>query len=369
MSLLLRLNKAAPLTNAETDNNFIYLESLSTSLASAKLSTTSLLTELKLVDGIGSGLDADRLQGYAASDQAVNNSIVQRDAFGNFVANQITATIFVGSVTSAITAQNVSGIIAILNGGTGTTSINAGYVTSNGTFLSNTITIPGSDILGNITGMSSNVTGIVPLANGGTGSNSIPGAQMSLGLVPGQTIQTYSSNLQSISAVGTTGLLFITPGSASTRVLTFGSCLNISNPGGVGGNPIIELTVVDIAHGGTGANNAKSACLNIGAALNTDTDLHGIPKAPTAIFATKTTQIATTEFVINNGVPTASIFTNAAPLVPNGYLQCNGQLVMRALYPALFIAIGTRFGIGNGTTTFQLPNISTPVGFISIIKT
>lgn len=43
--------------------------------------------------------------------------------------------------------------------------------------------------------------------------------------------------------------------------------------------------------------------------------------------------------------------------VPSGYLKCNGQAITRAIYPALFAAIGTRYGIGNGSTTFNIPDV------------
>lgn len=41
--------------------------------------------------------------------------------------------------------------------------------------------------------------------------------------------------------------------------------------------------------------------------------------------------------------------------VPEGWLKCNGAAVSRTTYADLFAAIGTTFGAGNGTTTFNLP--------------
>jgi microcystin-dependent protein len=41
---------------------------------------------------------------------------------------------------------------------------------------------------------------------------------------------------------------------------------------------------------------------------------------------------------------------------PTGYLLCFGQAVSRTTYAALFAAIGTAFGAGDGTTTFNLPD-------------
>lgn len=42
---------------------------------------------------------------------------------------------------------------------------------------------------------------------------------------------------------------------------------------------------------------------------------------------------------------------------PYGWLMCDGGAVLRTDYPLLFAAIGTRYGAGNGTTTFNLPNL------------
>ena len=40
---------------------------------------------------------------------------------------------------------------------------------------------------------------------------------------------------------------------------------------------------------------------------------------------------------------------------PNGYLQCEGQAVSRSTYRALFAVLGTKYGAGDGTSTFNLP--------------
>ena len=45
------------------------------------------------------------------------------------------------------------------------------------------------------------------------------------------------------------------------------------------------------------------------------------------------------------------------PSVPNGYLKCNGQAVSRSTYSALFTAISTRYGLGDGSTTFNVPDV------------
>ena len=40
---------------------------------------------------------------------------------------------------------------------------------------------------------------------------------------------------------------------------------------------------------------------------------------------------------------------------PSGWLVCDGTALRRDSYPALFLAIGTRFGAGDGSTTFNIP--------------
>lgn len=49
---------------------------------------------------------------------------------------------------------------------------------------------------------------------------------------------------------------------------------------------------------------------------------------------------------------------------PSGYLLCNGQAVSRTTYANLFAVIGTTYGAGNGSTTFNVPNLSgkLPIG-------
>ncbi len=42
---------------------------------------------------------------------------------------------------------------------------------------------------------------------------------------------------------------------------------------------------------------------------------------------------------------------------PDGYLVCDGSALPRAVYPELFAVIGTKFGAGDGKTTFNIPRI------------
>lgn len=49
--------------------------------------------------------------------------------------------------------------------------------------------------------------------------------------------------------------------------------------------------------------------------------------------------------------------TSSSVSPPDGYLFCNGQAVSRSTYAALFAIVSTTYGVGNGSTTFNLPNL------------
>lgn len=60
---------------------------------------------------------------------------------------------------------------------------------------------------------------------------------------------------------------------------------------------------------------------------------------------------------IANGVPAGSVFSFATSTVPTGYLECNGAAVSRSTYASLFSAISTTWGVGDGSSTFNLPDL------------
>lgn len=88
----------------------------------------------------------------------------------------------------------------------------------------------------------------------------------------------------------------------------------------------------------------------------------GNPQAPTVNLADSSASIATTAFVKGNlgatsVVATGTIIPFGSASVPSGYLACDGSAISRSTYSALFSVIGTTWGTGDGSTTFNLPNL------------
>ena len=57
------------------------------------------------------------------------------------------------------------------------------------------------------------------------------------------------------------------------------------------------------------------------------------------------------------GVPAGCIMPYAGATAPDGWLLCRGQAVSRTTYADLFAVIGTAYGVGDGSTTFNLPDL------------
>lgn len=95
--------------------------------------------------------------------------------------------------------------------------------------------------------------------------------------------------------------------------------------------------------------------------------LTGNPTAPTPSPGDNDTSIATTAFVTTaiaavQGVPPGVVANYAGSSAPAGWLMCDGSAVSRSTYAALFAAISTTWGAGDGSTTFNLPDPRGRVG-------
>lgn len=61
--------------------------------------------------------------------------------------------------------------------------------------------------------------------------------------------------------------------------------------------------------------------------------------------------------IVNDSVPVGAIQSYGGLTAPNGWLICDGSAVSRTTYAELFEAIGTTYGSGDGSTTFNIPDL------------
>jgi microcystin-dependent protein len=68
-------------------------------------------------------------------------------------------------------------------------------------------------------------------------------------------------------------------------------------------------------------------------------------------------RLASVPYAFRADVPAGTVVAFVGTDVPDGWLPCDGSPVSRSLYPALFSAISTAWGSGDGSTTFNLPDL------------
>ena len=163
-------------------------------------------------------------------------------------------------------------------------------------------------------------------------------------------VKNSTSGSQSIQIIGSSGLGVTIPNGITAYVYCDGTNFYNAISGSVGNfavNGNLSVTGNETVTGTLGVTGATSL---------TTGSISGVMTAPTAAAGTNTTQIATTAFVLANGVPTGGLVMWPTGTAPSGFLLCTGTAVSRTTYASLFAIVGTTFGVGDGSTTFNLPN-------------
>lgn len=78
---------------------------------------------------------------------------------------------------------------------------------------------------------------------------------------------------------------------------------------------------------------------------------------PYSNYALKATIASIADSLRNGGIPAGTIISYAGRNIPNGWLLCDGSEINRLTYNVLYTQIDTVWGKGNGSTTFNLPDL------------
>ena len=167
-------------------------------------------------------------------------------------------------------------------------------------------------------------------------------------------ISNQTSGGYAITIGASSGSVITIPNGVTAQVYTDGTNFYSAQTGSAG-NFTVNGTLT--ASGVTDTGSLSAASLSVSGASTFSTS----PTAPTPTTGDNTTQIATTAFVqtaVGSIVTTLTGTIQMWPTTsaPSGYLNCDGSAVSRSTYSALFSVVSTTFGIGDGTTTFNLPN-------------
>lgn len=117
-----------------------------------------------------------------------------------------------------------------------------------------------------------------------------------------------------------------------------------------------------IANGFSAIETVVNALDNANIAAGANIDVSKI--APGSAGQVLLTSGGTTQWGTANAIPSGVLAPYVAAAAPSGWLLCDGTAVSRTTYSALFAIIGTGYGAGDGSTTFNVPDLRgrVPVG-------
>ena len=281
----------------------------------------------------------------AAPDQTValtaGTGISTSGTYPNFTVTNSApdqTVVLTGSGTTTVTGTYPNFTIASADSNVGTVTSVGGTGTVNGISLSGTVTSSGNLTLGgSLSGvdLTTQVTGTLPIANGGTGQTT---RQAAMDALAGST-----TSGQYLRGDGTDVVMSaIQAGDVPTlNQNTTGTSSNVTG-------------TVAVANGGTGATTLTANNVVLG---NGTSAVQFVAPGTTGNVLTSNGTTWTSATLSAGGLPAGSVIFFAANAAPTGYLKANGATVSRTTYAALFAAIGTTFGAGDGSTTFVLPEL------------
>jgi microcystin-dependent protein len=157
--------------------------------------------------------------------------------------------------------------------------------------------------------------------------------------------------------VDTSGQVGIGTATPANAIDVAGGAIQISTSGGVARTVMSAdstdsiFSVNDDRNFTVKTNAATRLTINSTAATSTVPVV--LPSDPTTALQASTKQYVDTL----TGAPAGVIMAFAGAAAPTGFLSCDGSAVSRTTYATLFAAIGTTWGAGNGSTTFNVPDL------------
>ena len=155
-----------------------------------------------------------------------------------------------------------------------------------------------------------------------------------------------------IDTIGQVGIGTATP---SNAIDVAGGAIQISSSGGtartvMSADATDSIFAVSDDRNFTVKTNAATR-LTVNSSTATSTVPVVLPADPTTAL-----QAATKQYVDAAG-PSGAIMAFAGTSAPSGWLACQGQAISRTTYATLYAAIGTTWGVGDGSTTFNIPDL------------
>jgi hypothetical protein len=311
--------------------------------------TSSMIADLDITN-----VDIATNAAISYSKLNLANSITNNDLVGGIANNKLTnstisgvslgSNLFTLTRGTYLTGSNYNGSASVTWAVDATSTNTADKVVvrdGSGNFSANTITLAN-----NLTASSGTVTGNTVSA--GSGGLSVTGTA-------------FINNSTSSTGIST-GALRVAGGVGIVQNTYIGGLLNVA-----GTSQLANTTVSGIASI-TNTENATSTStgalrvaggVGIGSSVHIGGDLTSNQIIKRNATSTNVLQAGGGDVAITSlKSPTGSITAFVTTAAPDGWLLCDGAAVSRTTYADLFTIIGTRFGVGNGSSTFNLPSLN-----------
>ena len=287
-----------------------------------------------------------------------------------------------GGTGGEINTETITGKTGTITSLTATT-VKAGTLTAdalNGPLTGNVT----GDVTGNVTGdvtgnLTGNVTGTADKAVADGNGNNIANTYVTKSALASSvttetgkvtTLTATDSTLTNLTVTGTTSVPTANAGNSSKAIANTEYVQGeLTNYLPLSGGTMTGNTLITMGNGESYVRNWANGLYLGGTAENNASTLVLFTNSNASGFQLQAGNGTTSKRLI--GKPDGTLTWDGQPLlpvgivqafagttIPSGWLLCDGSAVSRTDYAALYAVIGTTYGAGNGSTTFNLPNLT-----------